>query len=149
MQFRVDACNNDTRAANGQSPCASKEEIYNFTRDMEIHFWSISKQMDFDNYKEYPPVHIDNEMHQFIKAEPEVSTFTEIQLVKNTIRTSETTGETMGTAVKRNTMRANRRRQKSRMTGLAETSETDSSTTKEVWTQALCTFRSLVNVFRG
>lgn len=40
-EFRVNKCSNESRAAQGKTPCKSDEEIDDYVKDIEIETWTI------------------------------------------------------------------------------------------------------------
>jgi len=59
IEFIVDKCDNATKKEY-EPPCASPEEINRYIYDLEVNTWAVQRQMDFSNYKDYPPIDYDN-----------------------------------------------------------------------------------------
>jgi len=87
--FRIDRCTNSTKS-DYDEPCASPEQIDNYFYDLEVQTWAVHQQMDYSNYKEYPPIHYDNHIKSMILLRSDVATELQMQLRKHTIKTSDT-----------------------------------------------------------
>jgi hypothetical protein len=42
VEFRVNRCKDEKRAAAGKTPCKSEQEIDDYTHDIQIETWTIN-----------------------------------------------------------------------------------------------------------